>query len=122
MTLLAVGLGGALGAVLRYLVEVALGGRGARFPVGTLGVNLVGSAVLGLVAGWVTGAGGPEWVLALVGTGLCGALTTFSTFSWELLTLAGEQYWARATVYLLLSLAGGTGAFVLGWSVWGTGA
>jgi CrcB protein len=74
VTGLLVALGAALGAPLRYLAGRLLD---ARFPRGTLVVNLIGSALLGaLVGGAVTG----HW-MALLGTGFCGGLTTYSTFA-----------------------------------------
>lgn len=85
--LLAVALGGALGAVARYLLSgwVARLAIGSPFPWGTLVVNGVGSFLLGLLIG--LGSGGrwllpPFWRL-LLATGFLGAFTTFSTFSFE---------------------------------------
>jgi len=74
-----VGTGGAIGAVLRYLVaNLVVRWRGpGSFPTSTLVVNVIGSFVLGLV---VFGSGGEESTL-LVGTGVCGAFTTYSSFS-----------------------------------------
>lgn len=77
-----VGLGGAVGAVLRYLVGESL--PADPFPWGTLAVNVLGSFALGLV---VFGSVGGDAAL-LVGTGACGAFTTFSSFS-----VAGVRLW-----------------------------
>ncbi len=80
-------LGAAVGAPLRFLVDRAVSASlDPVFPWGTFAVNVVGSLLLGLVLG--LGAPGP--VLALVGTGFCGALTTYSTFSWETLRLVRD--------------------------------
>ena len=74
MTLLYVALGGALGAPVRYVVAHLLDGPAHR---GTLAVNLVGSFLLGLFSGLaLTGD-----TLAFLGTGFCGALTTYSSFT-----------------------------------------
>nr|WP_155073511.1 fluoride efflux transporter CrcB [Streptomyces taklimakanensis] len=82
-----VALGGAAGACLRYVVDRAVQARHESvFPWGTLTVNAVGSLLLGLLTGSAWGAAGPG--AALLGTGLCGALTTYSTFSHETLRLA----------------------------------
>src|SRR3954470_1880555 len=79
MTLLLVILGGAVGAPVRYLTDLAMQRlHGTAFPWGTWTVNVAGSFVLGMVA-----SSGPDWVVALAGTGFCGALTTFSTFGYE---------------------------------------
>lgn len=111
MTVLLVALGAAVGAPLRYLTDRAVRARyGTRLPWGTLTVNVVGSLVLGFVLGLPV----PPAVVALVGTGFCGALTTYSTFSLETLRLAraGEPLAAAANV--LLSVLAGLGAAYLG--------
>ncbi|OII60928.1 hypothetical protein BJP40_08740 [Streptomyces sp. CC53] len=85
MIWLLVFLGGAAGAPLRYLADRAVQARhDTVFPWGTLGVNVSGSLLLGAL----TGAALSAEPYALLGTGLCGALTTYSTFSYETLRLA----------------------------------
>lgn len=91
MNWLLVVLGGAVGAPLRYLTDRAVQARhGAGlpyvFPWGTFTVNAAGSLLLGVLTGATVSAP----VHALLGTGLCGALTTYSTFSYETLRLAEE--------------------------------
>jgi fluoride exporter len=87
MTVLLVAVGAAIGAPLRYLVDRAVRSRhDGVFPWGTFAVNVAGSLMLGFVAGLQSS--GP--VLALVGTGFCGALTTYSTFGHETLRLTEE--------------------------------
>jgi fluoride exporter len=77
-------LGAAVGAPLRYLTDrLVQAHHGTGFPWGTFVVNATGSLVLGLVVG---AAASPE-VFALVGTGFCGALTTYSTFGYETMQL-----------------------------------
>ncbi len=91
--------GAAVGAPLRYLTDRAIQSRhDSLFPWGTLTVNVVGSLILG----GLTAAAGtlPVPLLALWGTGFCGALTTYSTFSFETLRLI-EQ---RAYLYALLNV------------------
>ncbi len=105
MTALLVALGAAIGAPLRYLV-----GQVVRDHRGTLVVNVAGSFVLGLVLGLPLSPG----LVAMLGTGFCGALTTYSTFSWEILTLTRRREIAAATGYALLSITAGVGAAVLG--------
>lgn len=80
--------GAVVGAPLRYLTDRAVqAGHDSVFPWGTFVVNVTGSLVLGLLTGAVSaGAAGPHLQL-LIGTGLCGALTTYSTFSYETLRL-----------------------------------
>jgi CrcB protein len=111
MTVLLVALGAAVGAPLRFLTDRAVQRRhGARFPWGTLTVNVAGSLVLGFVAGLPV----PPAVAALVGTGFCGALTTYSTFGHETLRLARGGERAAALVNVLLNVLAGLGAAYLG--------
>ncbi|WP_224332847.1 fluoride efflux transporter CrcB [Haloprofundus halobius] len=94
-----VGTGGAVGALLRYLVGELVDDE--SFPLSTLTVNVVGSFVLGVV----TFAGVGDTALLLVGTGACGSFTTFSSFSFETVRLweTGErrEAVANATVNLV---------------------
>lgn len=80
-----VGLGGAVGAVGRYLVGLGLADR--RFPAATVAVNVGGTFLLGLVVA----AGAGDRVLALVGAGFCGAFTTYATFSVDTVRLWEES-------------------------------
>jgi CrcB protein len=111
MTVLLVALGAAVGAPLRYLTDRAVQARlGSAFPWGTLTVNLVGSMVLGFLIGLPVSAA----LAALLGTGFCGALTTYSTFSWETLSLARAGNRLSAVGNVLLSVLAGLGAAYLG--------
>lgn len=112
MTVLLVLVGGAVGAPARYLVDRWVQRPGRTFPGGILAVNVAGSFVLGLLAG---APGLPEWALTLVGTGFCGALTTFSTFSLNTVLLADRGRWGAALANVTLSLVGGVAACTLGW-------
>ena len=118
MTALLVLLGGAVGAPTRYLTDVIVQSRRSSvLPWGTITVNLVGSFLLGLVAGLTYAAHAPDWVLTLVGTGFCGALTTFSTFSYETVRLAEARRWSAAVANVLISLALGLIAVAIGWEL-----
>ena len=118
MTVFLVLVGGALGAPSRYLVDRWVQSRHASpFPWGTSVVNVAGGALLGVVAGAVSAADGPRWLLTLVGTGLCGALTTFSTFSFETFRLVEEGSARVAAAYVGLSVAVGLAVCALGWEV-----
>jgi fluoride exporter len=111
MTVVLVLLGGAAGAPLRYLADRTVQRRfGGRFPWGTWSVNVSGSFVLGTVL-----ASGPDWLVALAGTGFCGALTTFSTFGYETVRLAEEGRTVASAGNVAVSLAGGLAAAALGW-------
>jgi CrcB protein len=108
-----VALGALAGAPLRLLADrVAVARRGHGSVLGTLTVNVLGSAVLGVLAGLrdVSPA-----VLALVGTGFCGTLTTFSTFGYDIVRLVEERMVARAMAYLVGSLVLGLGTAATGY-------
>lgn len=106
MTALLVVLGAAVGAPLRYLLDRAVQSRHTtRFPWGTFLVNLIGCFVLGALAGAATRVPGP--VAALVGTGFCGALTTYSTFGHETVRLAETGAKGVALAYAAGSVAAG---------------
>ncbi|HFR4115945.1 TPA: fluoride efflux transporter CrcB [Yersinia enterocolitica] len=117
-TLLAVFIGGGVGSVVRWLVSLKLNSFSPNIPVGTLIVNLVGAFIIGLTLALFTRIThiDPVWKL-LITTGFCGGLTTFSTFSVEVVYLLqdGKLAWAAGTVALNLagSLAMTMLAFIL---------
>lgn len=101
MSALLVALGAAVGAPLRYYTDRAVQSRtGSVLPWGTLTVNVAGSLLLGLVVGGARAGGVGEEVLAAVGVGFCGALTTYSTFGYETVRLVedGSRLYALANV------------------------
>lgn len=112
MTALLVALGALVGAPLRLAADrLAVARRGPGSVLGTLSVNVVGSAVLGVLLGL---GDAPPAVLALVGTGFCGTLTTFSTFGFDVVRLVEERAALRAVGYL-------AGTLLLGLAVAATG-
>jgi fluoride exporter len=105
--LLYVAIGSALGGVARYL----LGGLVQRmiettFPVGTLLINVSGSLLLGAIMGYAieTPTLSPD-LRAFLTIGLCGGYTTFSTFSYETVSLLNDGEWTRAGFYVVASVA-----------------
>lgn len=109
---LAVAAGAAVGAPLRYLTDRAVqSAHRTAVPLGTLTVNLVASLVLGLVTG-LADLSGPG--LALLGTGFCGALSTYSTYSFETVRLAEDGRWPLAAGYAVVSVGLGLAAASLG--------
>ncbi|GLX50692.1 putative fluoride ion transporter CrcB 2 [Streptomyces hygroscopicus subsp. hygroscopicus] len=103
--------GAVVGAPARYLTDRAVQARhDSVFPWGTFVVNVAGSLILGLVTGAVaTGAAGPRAQL-LLGTGLCGALSTYSTFSYETLRLTEAGAGLYAAVNVVAGVAAGLAA------------
>jgi len=103
-----VALGVAVGSVARLLVGLSVQNRsGLDFPLGTLVVNLTGCMLLGFLAHYALGTPGiSAEVRALLTTGLCGGYTTFSTFSYETVTLVQDGDWRRAALYVCLSVVG----------------
>jgi CrcB protein len=101
-----VAIGGAVGSVARLLLSGAIQQRaGTAFPAGTLVINVVGSLLLGFLLRYALGSTSvsPE-ARALLTTGFCGGFTTFSTFSYETVTLVEDGDWGRAGAYVALSV------------------
>lgn len=110
MRLLIVMAGAAVGAPLRFLTDRFVQARhDSTFPWGTFTVNVVGSFVLGAIAGRV-----PADLQLLLGTGFCGALTTYSTFSYETLRLTEDGSELLAAANVLGSVTAGVVAAVAG--------
>jgi CrcB protein len=100
ITLLLVSAAGGLGAVARFLLDEAVKATtGARYPYGTLLVNVTGSLLLGLVSGLALSHVVPEGWHLILGTGFLGGYTTFSTASFETLRLLQERRWLAAALH-----------------------
>jgi len=99
---------GALGAMARFALDGFVQSRTRRvFPWGTYVVNVSGSFVLGVLTGWALYHGLTNFPRVALGTGLCGAFTTFSTFSYETIRLAEEDSLAASGLNVLASVATG---------------
>ncbi|TCV92480.1 fluoride efflux transporter CrcB [Biostraticola tofi] len=114
-SLLAVIIGGAAGCVIRWLLSMRLNGLFPNLPPGTLLVNLLGGFIIGMAMAFFVRQPQLDPALKLlITTGLCGGMTTFSTFSAEVVTLlqAGNYLWAILSVMvhvvgsLLMTMAG----------------
>ena len=106
MLYLFIGTGGALGACLRYFFTTTIDSWfGKPLPFGTLTVNVIGSFCLALLYGFIERGDLDAFPYrALVGVGLLGAFTTFSTFSVETLTLLENGLWVKALANVLLNV------------------
>ncbi|MFV8182981.1 MULTISPECIES: fluoride efflux transporter CrcB [unclassified Streptomyces] len=118
MNWLLVVVGAAVGAPVRYLTDRAVQTRhDTVFPWGTFAVNVSGSLILGLLTGAVSAGAAGSHLQLLIGTGLCGALTTYSTFSYETLRLTETGAGLYAAANVVGSVLAGLGAAFLGVSV-----
>ena len=117
--ILAISLGSAAGALLRWQLGLRLNSAFAVVPPGTLAANLIGGYIIGLAVAYFAQAPGlaPEWRLAII-TGFCGGLTTFSTFSAEVVTLLNEGRLAWAMGAIATHVAGALLATFAGLGSW----
>lgn len=109
MTVLLVVLGAMAGAPARYLIDRAVT-RDSVFPWGTLTVNVIGSLLLGFLAASATASN----LFHFLGTGLCGALTTYSTFGYETVRLLQDGARRHALSNVVASIVAGLGAAYAG--------
>jgi len=111
--------GGALGAWLRYMTSrvfaITMGASVAAFPWATLTANVLGSAAMGLLVGWLARQGGTAepWRL-LLGVGVLGGFTTFSSFALEFAVFVERDQVGLAALYVAASLAAGFAALFAG--------
>ena len=118
--------GAAVGAPLRYVTDRAVQSRhDSLFPWGTFFVNVSACLILGLVTGAALAGAASSPLRLLLGTGLCGALSTYSTFSYETMRLAeqGARLYALANVAasILAGLGAAFAGVALAEAVWGVG-
>ena len=117
MNLLLVGLGGAFGAICRYLLGVqTMRSFGPGYPWGTYAANVVGGLLMGLLVGVLAYRGGADqdkWRL-LLGVGVLGGFTTFSSFSLEVVRMLETRNFGQAAAYVAGSVVLAIGAVFLG--------
>lgn len=113
--------GAAIGAPARYLLDRSIQARHeSLMPWGTMSVNLAGSAVLGLLGGLAAEHAIPHNLLLLIGTGLSGSFTTFSTYSYETMRLYQTRARTQALLNLAVTITAGLGTVIIGYAI-GTG-
>jgi CrcB protein len=106
---------GAVGAPARYLLDLAVQDRTrGGYPGGTVVINISGSLILGLITGLALHHGLSQTAKVVLGTGFCGAYTTFSTFSFETVRMIEEGALLEAMRNSLGTLAFGTAAAAAG--------
>lgn len=112
---IAVSLAGGVGAVLRLVLDGAIKARTrTAFPLGTLLINVSGSLVLGFVTQLALGGILDDTWRLVIGTGLCGGFTTFSTASFETVRLVQQRRYVLASVNAVGMLVAAVGAGLLG--------
>lgn len=112
--------GAGIGGALRHGVNIGSARLfGVGFPYGTFTVNVVGSLIMGLIAGWFTFKGDATGHLRLfLATGIMGGFTTFSAFSLDALLLIERHQWNLAALYVGASVAGSILALMAGlWTI-----
>jgi fluoride exporter len=115
MSVFLVAIGAAVGGPMRYLIDRRVQSlHSSKMPFGTLAVNMIGSLVLGLVTGAATAGHASAHVLTLLGSGFCGALTTYSAFAYETGRLAQLRENGVMAGYVALTLSGGLTLAALG--------
>jgi len=115
--LLYVMVGGAVGSGARYLTGRAMTALlGAGYPFGTLAVNLVGGLLMGVLIGVLARNSAPEGWRLLIGVGVLGGFTTFSSFSLDVVTMAERGAPGLALGYILVSVIGSIAALFAGLS------
>ncbi|WNF37915.1 CrcB family protein [Bacillaceae bacterium IKA-2] len=115
ITFLAVGIGGGLGTLLRYLINIQTVAH--LFPLGTLLENLIGSFLLGLLTGWIVHLKINEILKTGLGVGFCGGFTTMSTLAADVNSLIISEYWLFISFYLSTSIFGGVALAFIGY-IW----
>mgnify|MGYP001239268888 CR=1 FL=1 len=117
-TAVCVALGGALGALARYGLSLALGEPGAgAFPAATFAANVAGSLLIGLLGGYLASRPLSEALREFLGTGVLGGFTTLSAFGVETVRLAEAGHARMALIYAGASVAAGLGAAAAGYAL-----
>lgn len=102
MLILLTGIAGSIGACLRYLTDRTISNKtSASFPMGTFAINATGSFFLGIIEGLSSGHHIGNFTATILGTGFCGAFTTFSTYMYETFNLFSSKSYLQGTLNLV---------------------
>jgi CrcB protein len=112
---LLVGLGGAVGSMLRFIVQRLV--NTATLPYGTLLVNIAGCFLIGLLWGLTTRNSITQTTGLLLISGFCGGFTTFSAFSYESVQMMQDNRWLLLSGYIAVSVIGGLFATLIGYKL-----
>jgi CrcB protein len=115
LNVLLVALGGGLGAAGRFGVSLAIPLRANEWPWATFLINVLGSLLIGILAGWLStrGEAAEQWRLFL-GVGVLGGFTTFSAYSLETMRMIERNDWLGASTYSIGSVLAGLAAVAIG--------
>lgn len=117
-TILWIGIGGFIGAIMRFLLSsLVQKSADTFFPIGTLSVNVLGSFLIGFLALYFEQHISPEYRALLI-TGFLGALTTFSTFSYETVLLIESSAYVKAMANIMINVIFSIGATMIGMLVY----
>ncbi len=111
--IIAVGIGGALGAILRYFINMIMA-QISNYPYSTLIENLSGSFVLGVLTALFIQVKVKEWLRVGFGVGLCGGFTTMSTFALDVVLLLDNSY-SSMIIYITVTVLGGITLAAIGY-------
>ncbi|MDB5648358.1 fluoride efflux transporter CrcB [Methylobacterium sp.] len=114
MGFLIVFLGAGLGGMARHAVGLVALRYGWTFPYGTMGINILGSILMGVLAGWFAMRGGSQPLRLFLATGVLGGFTTFSSYALEGILLLERGEAAAAMIYILGSVVLGLAGLLLG--------
>ena len=114
MGFLIVFLGAGLGGMARHAVGFVALRYGWTFPYGTMGINILGSILMGVLAGWFAMRGGSQPLRLFLATGVLGGFTTFSSYALEGILLLERGEAAAAMIYILGSVVLGLAGLLLG--------
>ncbi|WP_336489322.1 fluoride efflux transporter CrcB [Methylobacterium nigriterrae] len=107
-------IGAGLGGMARHGVGLAAARLGSGFPYGTMGINILGSILMGVFTGWFAARGAPLAARLFIATGILGGFTTFSSYSLEAVLLLERGETGAALTYILGSVVLGLAGLFLG--------